>query len=175
MAMPATLLTYALVMVIMVIIIGKIFWTKYTLWNEIKCVLGIKESNFNEKMDQNFHISFWSGPMGLTPFLTVSPTVKYPFFMTSLMTRKSFPMGPSNSQTKTKIFRRDVGLTSIQFHHIFLFPCWQSVLITTSLTIFVNHNKMTARFRDRVCFLSPLYFCPPQHLDRWLTISRLMR
>ena len=105
-------------------------------------------------MDQNFHISFRSGPMGLTPFLTVSPTVKYPFFMTSLMTRKSFPMGPSNGQTKTKIFRRDVGLTSIQFHHIFLFPCWQSVLITTSLTIFVNHNNDGSFQRPGVLLVS---------------------
>ena len=37
------------------------------LHNEIKCVLSIKESNFNEKMGQNFHISLRSGPMGLTP------------------------------------------------------------------------------------------------------------
>ena len=36
-------------------------------------------------MGQNFHICFWSGLMGLTPTsspLTVSVTVKYPFFST---------------------------------------------------------------------------------------------
>ena len=55
-----------------------------TLHNEIKSVLSIK-SNFNKKMGQNFHICFWSGLMGLTPTsspLTVSVTVKYPFFST---------------------------------------------------------------------------------------------
>ena len=38
-----------------------------TLHNEMKCVLSIKEPNFNEKMGQNFHICLWSGPTGLTP------------------------------------------------------------------------------------------------------------
>ena len=38
-----------------------------------------KESNFNEKMDQNFHICLWSGRRGLTPPPTVSLTVKFPF------------------------------------------------------------------------------------------------
>ena len=52
-----------------------------TLHNEIKCVMSIKESNFNEKIDQNFHICLRSGPRGLNPPpLTVSLTVKYPLF-----------------------------------------------------------------------------------------------
>ena len=34
--------------------------------NEIKCVLIVKESNFNEKKDPNFHICIWSEPRGLT-------------------------------------------------------------------------------------------------------------
>ena len=29
-----------------------------TLHNNIKCALSIKESNFNEEIDQNFHICF---------------------------------------------------------------------------------------------------------------------
>ena len=37
-----------------------------TLHNEIKCVLIVKESNFNEKKDPNFHICIWSEPRGLT-------------------------------------------------------------------------------------------------------------
>ena len=46
--------------------------------NEIKCVLSIKESNFNGKMGQNFLISLRSGPRKLTPYpLTVSLTVIY--------------------------------------------------------------------------------------------------
>ena len=38
-----------------------------TLHDEIKCVLSTKESNFNEKMGQNFYICLRSGPRGLTP------------------------------------------------------------------------------------------------------------
>ena len=46
--------------------------------NEIKCVLSIKELNFNGKMGQNFLIYLRSGPRKLTPSpLTVSLTVKY--------------------------------------------------------------------------------------------------
>ena len=37
-----------------------------TLYNEIKCVLSVKESNLNKKKDQNFHICLRSGPTGLT-------------------------------------------------------------------------------------------------------------
>ena len=52
--------------------------------NEMKCVLGIKESNFNGEMGQNFHICLRSGPRGLTPPpLTISLTVKYPSFLTT--------------------------------------------------------------------------------------------
>ena len=43
--------------------------SKYLLLLCQKC---IKESNFNEKMDQNFHICSQSGPRGLTP-----PTLLY--------------------------------------------------------------------------------------------------
>ena len=50
-----------------------------TLHNEIKCVLSVKESNFNEK-NQTFHICLRSGPRWLTPPHTASLTVKYPFF-----------------------------------------------------------------------------------------------
>ena len=46
----------------------------------MKCVLSIKEANFNEKMGSNFHICLGSGPRGLT--------VKYSFFMTSLCSIK---------------------------------------------------------------------------------------
>ena len=35
--------------------------------NKIKSALNIEESNFNEKLDQNFNICLWSGPRGLTP------------------------------------------------------------------------------------------------------------
>ena len=31
--------------------------------NEIRCVISIKESNFNVKLGQNFHICLWSGPI----------------------------------------------------------------------------------------------------------------
>ena len=52
--------------------------------NEIKCVLGIKESKFNGKIGQNYYICLRSGPRWLTPPpLTVSLTVKYPFFYDS--------------------------------------------------------------------------------------------
>ena len=34
--------------------------------NEMKCVLSIKDSNFNEKMGQNFHICSQAEPRGLT-------------------------------------------------------------------------------------------------------------
>ena len=51
-----------------------------TLHNEINCVLSVKESNFNEKNNQNFHICLRSGPRWLTPPLSVSLTVKYRFF-----------------------------------------------------------------------------------------------
>ena len=54
-----------------------------TLYNEKRCVLSVKESNINEK-NQNFHICFRSGPSWPTPPgpppLTVSLTIKYPFF-----------------------------------------------------------------------------------------------
>ena len=33
-----------------------------TVHNQIKCVLSVKESNFNEN-NQNFHICLWSGPL----------------------------------------------------------------------------------------------------------------
>ena len=47
--------------------------------NEIKCVLSIKESNFeNKKLGQNFHICLGQG---CPPPLTVSLTVKYPFVL----------------------------------------------------------------------------------------------
>ena len=44
--------------------------------NEIKCVLSIKELNFNEKMGQNFHICSQAEPRGLTTSLTVILTAK---------------------------------------------------------------------------------------------------
>ena len=37
-----------------------------TLHNEMQCILSVKESNFNEKKNQNFHICLRSGPTGLT-------------------------------------------------------------------------------------------------------------
>ena len=42
-----------------------------TLHNETKCVLSVKESNFNEKKDQNFHICLELGPRWLTPLTPV--------------------------------------------------------------------------------------------------------
>ena len=56
--------------------------------NEIKCILSIKESNLNKKKGQNFHICSRSEPRELVPPpppLTVSLTVKRPFFTTPLM------------------------------------------------------------------------------------------
>ena len=41
--------------------------------------MSIKESNFTEKMDQNFHICYGQGRGGSWP-LTVRLTLKYPFF-----------------------------------------------------------------------------------------------
>ena len=38
-----------------------------TLNNETECILSVKESNFNEKKDHNFHISLLSGPRWLNP------------------------------------------------------------------------------------------------------------
>ena len=47
--------------------------------NGIKCVLSMKESNFNEKMDRNFHFCLRSGPRGLTPYpLTPFPPYGHP-------------------------------------------------------------------------------------------------
>ena len=46
-----------------------------TPYNEVKCVLSIKESNFNGNMGQNFLICLQSGTRGLTakrPFITTS-------------------------------------------------------------------------------------------------------
>ena len=56
------------------------------LYNEIKCALSVKKSNFSEKIKSFtffFHICLRSGLRWLTPPppLTVSLTVKYPLFL----------------------------------------------------------------------------------------------
>ena len=55
-----------------------------TLHNEIKCVLSVKESNYTEKKIKIFTFVYGQGRGGCPPPpLTVSPTVKYPFFYDS--------------------------------------------------------------------------------------------
>ena len=52
-----------------------------TLHNEMKCVLSVKESNFNEKKIKIFTFAYGQGWGGWPPPpCTVSLTVKYPFF-----------------------------------------------------------------------------------------------
>ena len=52
---------------------------------EIKCVLSNKESNFNGKMGQNFHGR--AEGTDTPPPLTISLTVKRPFFLTTSLTK----------------------------------------------------------------------------------------
>ena len=56
-----------------------------TLHNEIKCVLSVEESKFNERKIKIFTFAYGQGLGGWPPHppLTVSLTVKYPFFLTT--------------------------------------------------------------------------------------------
>ena len=55
-----------------------------TLHNEIKCVLSVKESNFNKKRSKFSHLlPVRAEVVDPLPPLSVSLTVKYPFLLTT--------------------------------------------------------------------------------------------
>ena len=76
--------------------------------NEMKCVMSVKESNFNEKKDQNVHICSRSGPRWLTPppdgqpdsktFVFIYAFPKSHHFKTAILTENEY-FDNDNGQT----------------------------------------------------------------------------
>ena len=86
-----------------------------TLHNETKCVLSVKESNFNEKKDQNFHICLWSGLRWLTsPSLYGQPDRKISVFFDASHMNKKITC---------------VRLRTIKIDKIYVFHIWKVIIL----------------------------------------------